>query len=69
MRAAVHALMDLCPKQFDVNSVGEQRVLVENERRLQLCNERGTIYVISSDFSDRMTTQSMRLMVLLSEHF
>ena len=33
------------------------------------CNEHGTIYVISSDFGDRMTTQSMRLIVLLSEHF
>jgi len=32
------------------------------------CNEYGTIYAISSDFGDRMTTQSMRLMVLLSEH-
>ena len=31
--------------------------------------EHGTIYVISSDFGDRMTTQSMRLMFLLSEHF
>ena len=34
-----------------------------------ICNEHGIIYVISSDFGDRMTTQSMRLMVLLSEHF
>ena len=33
------------------------------------CNEHGTIYVISSDFCDRMTTQSMGLMVLISEHF
>ena len=33
------------------------------------CNEHGTIYAISSDFGDRMTTQSMELMVLLSEHF
>ena len=33
------------------------------------CNEHGTIYAISSDFGDRMTTQSMRLMVLLSEYF
>ena len=32
-------------------------------------NEHGTIYAISSDFGDRMTTQSMGLMVLLSEHF
>ena len=33
------------------------------------CNEHGTIYAISSDFSDLMTTQSMGLMILLSEHF
>ena len=33
------------------------------------CNEHGTIYAISSDFGDRMTTQSMGLMLLLSEHF
>ena len=33
------------------------------------CNEHGTIYAISSDFGDRMITQSMGLMVLLSEHF
>ena len=33
------------------------------------CNEQGTIYAISSDFGDRMTTQLMGLMILLSEHF
>ena len=33
------------------------------------CNGYGTIYAISSDFGDHMTTQSMRPMVLLSEHF
>ena len=33
------------------------------------CNEHGTIYAISSDFGDRMTTQSMGLMFLLSEYF
>ena len=33
------------------------------------CNEHGTIYAISSDFGDRMTTQSIGLMLLLSEHF
>ena len=32
-------------------------------------NEHGTNYAISSDFGDRMTTQPMGLMVLLSEHF
>jgi len=36
---------------------------------LSPCNEHGTIYAISSDFGDRMTTQSMGLMILLSEHF
>ena len=41
-------------------------------RYLQLrwcCNEHDTIYAISSVFGDRMTTQSMGLIVLLSEHF
>jgi hypothetical protein len=33
------------------------------------CNQHGTICAISSDFGDRMTTQSMGLMVLLSEYF
>ena len=33
------------------------------------CNEHDTIYAISSDFGDRMTMQSMRLMVLLREYF
>ena len=48
--------------------VGEERPreIVEVKRK---CNKYGTIYAISSDFSDRMTTQSMGLMVLLSEHF
>ena len=32
------------------------------------CNEHGTIYAISSDFGDRMTTQSMGLTSLLSEY-
>ena len=30
------------------------------------CNEHDTIYAISSDFGDRMTMQSMGLMLLLS---
>ena len=38
-------------------------------RCIRNCNEHGTIHVISSDFGDRMTTQSMGLMILLSEHF
>ena len=37
-------------------------------KSLKNCNEHDTIYVISSDFGDRMTTQSIGLMVLLSEH-
>ena len=37
--------------------------------RKRICNEHGTIYAISSDFGDRMATQSMGLMVLLSEYF
>jgi hypothetical protein len=36
---------------------------------IMYCNEHGTIYAISSDFGDRMTTQSMVLIFLLSEHF
>jgi len=36
--------------------------------RVRMCNEHGTIYTISSDFGDRMTMQSMGLMLLLSEH-
>jgi len=34
-----------------------------------LCNEHGIIYAISSDFVDRIKTQLMGLMVLLSEYF
>jgi len=36
---------------------------------LVFCNEHGTIYVISSDFGDRMIKQLMRLIFLLSECF
>ena len=36
---------------------------------LNICNEHGTIYAISSDFGDRMTMQSMGLMVLLRKYF
>ena len=43
--------------------------VVINHQKGGDCNEHGTIYAISSDFGDRMTTQSMRLMVLLSENF
>ena len=43
--------------------------VVINHQKEGDCNEHGTIYAISSDFGDRMTTQSMGLMVLLSEHF
>ena len=43
--------------------------VVINHQKGGDCNEHDTIYAISSDFGDRMTTQSMRLIVLLSEHF
>ena len=43
--------------------------VVINHQKWGDCNERGTIYAISSDFGDCMTTQSMGLMVLLSEHY
>ena len=39
------------------------------ELEIHMCNEHGTINAISSDFSNRMTTQSMGLIVLSSEHF
>ena len=39
----------------------------EKDEHLAICNEHGIICVISSDFGDRMTTQSMGLMVVLSE--
>ena len=42
---------------------------VQRQGMESYCNEYGTIYVISSDFGDRMTAQSMGLMFLLSEHF
>ena len=42
--------------------------VVINHQKGGDCNEHGTIYAISSDFGDRMTTQSMGLMVLLREH-
>ena len=44
-------------------------VLRTRGAEVRYCNEHGTIYAISSDFGDRMTTQLMGLMVLLSEHF
>ena len=37
--------------------------------RSRCCNKHVTIYAILSDFIDHMTTQSMGLIVLLSEHF
>src|SRR6185437_6542443 len=37
--------------------------VVINHQKGGDCNEHGTIYVISSDFGDRMTTQSIGLMV------
>ena len=41
----------------------------EKDEHLAICNEHGIICVISSDFGDRMTTQLIELMVLLSEYF
>ena len=43
--------------------------VVINHQKGGDCNEHDTIYAISSDFGDRIITQSMGLMVLLSEHF
>ena len=43
--------------------------VVINHQKGGDCNEHGTIYAISSDFGDRMTTQSMGLMLVLSELF
>ena len=42
--------------------------VVINHQKGGNCNEHGTIYAISSDFGDRMTTQSMGLMSLSSKH-
>ena len=44
------------------------KTIIENHEGTEDCNEHGTIYAISSDFGDRMTTQSMGLILLLSEH-
>ena len=41
--------------------------VVINHQKGGDCNEHDTIYAISSDFGDRMTTQSMGLTSLLSE--
>ena len=43
--------------------------VVINHQKGENYNEHVIIYAISRDFGDRMTTQSMGLMVLLSEHF
>ena len=43
--------------------------VVINHQKGGDCNEHDIIYDISSDFGDRMITQSMGLMILLSEHF
>jgi len=59
------ALTDSQPAGEEEGQIGKEAF---NESR-PMCNEHGTIYAISSDFDDRMTTQSMGLIVLLSEHF
>ena len=43
--------------------------VVINHQKGGDCNEHDTIYAISSDFGDRMTTQLMGLMILLREYF
>ena len=50
-------------------SIGSASCVLSPSCGCVACNEHGTIYVISSDFGDRMTMKSMGLMVLLSEHF
>jgi len=54
---------------FDYISCVSLLCIVINHQKGGDGNEHGTIYVISSDFGHRMTTQSMGLMVLLSELF
>ena len=58
----------ILPVQIQCETVS-QKALNWKVKDTAACNEHGTIYAISSDFGDRMTTQSMGLMVLLSEHF
>ena len=48
--------------------VNINKTTFQNSRMAKYCNEYGTIYAILSDFGNFMTTQSMGLMVLLSEH-
>jgi hypothetical protein len=43
--------------------------VVINHQKGGDCNEHGTFYAVSSDFGDQVTTQSMGLMLFLSEHF
>src|SRR6185436_16523071 len=38
---------------------GKVKVLESTRAKLELCNKHGTIYAISSDFGDRMTTQHL----------
>jgi len=63
----------LCRMLVDTQGKGGRRTLVYSRPQPTMlassCNKHGTIYVILSDFDDRMTTQSMGLTVLLSEHF
>ena len=46
--------------EFSSSYTPQQNGVVERKNRtLITCNEHGTIYVISSDFGDRMTTQQL----------
>ena len=53
----------------DANRPGRGGHVATKPEPARACSEHGTIYAISSDFGDRMTTQSMKLIVLLSGHF
>ena len=61
---------------LELRRAGEKIISLLSEQRMAWslhttikCNEHGTVYAISSDFGDCITTQSMGLMVLLSEYF
>ena len=68
--SALHFSSYACTECASVtNEVHVPNLFIPFDNRILSCNEHGTIYAISSDFGDRMTTQSMGLMLLLSEHF
>ena len=57
-------VVEAVPERFD----GFDAVFVCYFPGMEVCIKHATIHIISSDFGDRMTTQSIELMVL-SEHF